>query len=368
MRKRNYIIVQFPNQAYVIYKHNDWYHVFDPYPCLPDGREDTSEAGYACWTLFQGFSQAKEKIKSQIVEKAEHYIFYTFEVSSVRTAPKTTVLSQRLLEYDLDRPIKEEQPGKPFHEKDMWLKKDPLPWSRIKANTACGKARGKRENMWHDWDIEYPKDLFSLVGTKHQTSAEFDEKSRGKQTLCNLVVAIGMMEVYDLSEWTASIMDSILTNGDAYFKECIKEIQDDDHEFTFDDLKTNCTIYPYEFEVILTPVVEGTLFLMRSKQFNLYKALKVFCENFACRYGICCITKGDEMEKRFVAFGKVQESEYFMYDCQGFGSPMFLDRQGVSYIMRCKTLKRLLHVMVMTLRGGDFFIFEVDVDNFRSLV
>ncbi|KAF2899351.1 hypothetical protein ILUMI_06824 [Ignelater luminosus] len=368
MRKRNYIIVQFPNQAYVIYKHNDWYHVFDPYACLPNGKEDTSESGHACWTLFQGFNQAKERIKSQIVQKAEHYIFYTFEVSSVRKAPKKTVLSQRLLEYDLDKPVKDEQPGKPFHEKDIWLKKDPVPWSRIKANTASGKVRGKRENMWHDWDIEYSKDLFSLLGTKHQTSVEFDEKSRGKQTLCNLVVAIGMMEVYDLSEWNASIMDSILTNGDAYFKDCINEIKDDDHEFTFDDLKTTCTIYPYEFEVILTPVVEGTIFLMRSKQFNLYKALRVFCDNYACRYGICCVTKGDEIQKRFVAFGKVQENEYFMYDCQCLGSPMFFDRHGVSYIMRCKTIKRLLHVMVMTLRGGDFYIFEVDVDNFRSLI
>lgn len=51
-----------------------------------------------------------------------------------------------------------------------WLTADYLPWSRRTTLAACGKERGNMENMWHNWDIEYPKDLYSLMGNIHQIS------------------------------------------------------------------------------------------------------------------------------------------------------------------------------------------------------
>lgn len=63
--------------------------------------------------------------------------------------------------------------------------------------------------------------------------------------------------------------------------------------------------------------------------------------------------------KRQVAFGKTKELEYFMFDCEAVGAPMFTDGRAVAYILRTTTLNRLIHVLTLTLRGGDFFIFEV---------
>lgn len=83
-----------------------------------------------------------------------------------------------------------------------------------------------------------------------------------------------MTEIYDLSEWNSAVVDSILVNGDNYFTECVKEIGDENYELSMDDLKEECSIFPFSFKVASTPVVEGTMFLVRLTQFNLYKALR----------------------------------------------------------------------------------------------
>lgn len=68
-----------------------------------------------------------------------------------------------------------------------------------------------------------------------------------------------------------------------------------------------------------------------------------------------------------MAFGKTKEREYLMYDCQAHGPPMFPVGTGASYILRCSSLKRLVHVMVVTLRGGDFFLYNVDVGDMKTV-
>lgn len=60
--------------------------------------------------------------------------------------------------------------GKPFHEVVEWLAIDPIPWSRRKPTAANCEYRGRLENLWNIWDVEYPKDLYSLVGNIHQIS------------------------------------------------------------------------------------------------------------------------------------------------------------------------------------------------------
>lgn len=61
------------------------------------------------------------------------------------------------------------------------------------------------------------------------------------------------------------------------------------------------------------------------------------------------------------------ESEYFMFDCECVGSPMFLEGCGVAYVLRMTTLNRLLHVLTLTLRGGDFYIWEVQVSELQPI-
>ena len=239
------------------------------------------------------------------------------------------------------------------------------PWARIGDQTADGKARGNREAKWHHWDIEYSYDLYSLTGNIHQTSKVFDSKNRGKQTLCNFVVAVAMTNIYELSEWSAAILDSILLHGDHYFSTCVKNIAEDNHELGMEDLLESCSVFPYTFKVAYSSVVNGTTFMADVRRFNLYKALRFFFDGYDNRSGVVIAQKGNV--KRLLAFGKTKESEYFVYDCEAMGLPMFSQRQGVSYVLRCTTLVRLLYCLILTLRGGDFFIYEVETYDFNPI-
>ncbi|XP_023310427.1 uncharacterized protein LOC108904110 [Anoplophora glabripennis] len=360
-RKLSYFLIQLPNACYVIHKSQDGvFHVFDPY-----GYPGKGKANKAGWVRFKDSNKLRMGLKRLVKGGREHFSFYNFEVTSVKKAPKDVILSSKLEEYDFLYASRRERFGKPFYEDVEWLKIDPVPWSRKFNKSASGRERGKMDNMWQNWDIEYNKDLFSLIGNIHQSSDRFSEETRGKQTLANLAVAVGMTEIYNLSEWNSAVIDSILVNGDNYFTECIQDISDDDYELSIDDLKEECSIFPFFFMVTFTPVVEGTMFLVRVTQFNLYKALRYFFNQTDKRCGIICVTAGKR--KRQVAFGKLHESEYFMFDCECMGPPMFLDRTGRAYALRTTTLNRLLHVLTLTLRGGDFFIFEVKISDMSSI-
>lgn len=83
-----------------------------------------------------------------------------------------------------------------------------------------------------------------------------------------------MMEIYELTEWNSAVVDSILVNGDSYFTECVKDITEENYEISIDDLKPECSIFPFSFTVTFTPVVEGIMFLVSLSRFNLYKSLR----------------------------------------------------------------------------------------------
>lgn len=55
--------------------------------------------------------------------------------------------------------------------------------------------------------------------------------------MCNLVACIGMLEIYDLTEWNSAVVDSVLVNGNQYFQDCVQGITDEDYELSVDDLK-----------------------------------------------------------------------------------------------------------------------------------
>lgn len=59
---------------------------------------------------------------------------------------------------------------KPYYEDLEWIKTNAVAWSRRYSKAANGRERGKADNMWHNWDVEFGKDLFSLPGNIHQSS------------------------------------------------------------------------------------------------------------------------------------------------------------------------------------------------------
>lgn len=362
-KRKNYFLIQFPHKCYVFHAKDDCYHLFDPYGCASKEKKE-SMAG---WTKYNDLKQLKRNIKKSIPRGGESYNFYTFEVMVVRKARKKEILEHKLHLYDYERRgVKQEKlAGLRFYEDDAWLEVDPLPWSKRMKKTVDGRMRGKPDTMWHNWNIEIPKSLYSLFGTIHQLSEKFSPETRGRQTLANLTVAAAMTDIYDFEQWNAAVLNAILVNGDNYFKECIKDVEDKNYEISVDDLKSDCSIFPYTFKVKFIPVINGTMFLVHPKQFNLYKGLRVFFDTYESRCGIVSVTKGEW--KKHVAFGRTQEREYFMFDCDSFGPPMFLDFDGSSYILRCTSFKRLLHVLTVTLRGGDYYIYHVDVTNFKAM-
>ncbi|KAL1502117.1 hypothetical protein ABEB36_007309 [Hypothenemus hampei] len=374
-KKMSYFLVQFPDSCFVVHKssRDNAFHLFYPQG-LPnankgdntnDEEDNKGNESVAGWLYCGDLKNVKRNLRKKGKKAIEAYDFYTFEIISIRKVPKDMLINYRLNQYDLLKAKKSEQFGKPFYEDAEWLKTDPIPWSYIKGKNPEDKERGHPDSMWHNWNVEYENDLYSLLSNIHQNSDRFLEEHRGKQTLCNLVMCIGMLEIYDLTEWNAAVMDSILVNGNQYFQDCIQDIKDDDYELSIDDLKEDAGIFPFTFKVGFKSIVEGTMFLVRNTQFNLYKALRLFFDHYDRRAAIICCTKSNA--KKHVAFGKTQKHEYYMFETDAHGSPMFLDGFERAYILRMTTLNRLLHVLTLTLRGGDFYLFEVKITEVKPI-
>lgn len=77
--------------------------------------------------------------------------------------------------------------GKPFNEDPEWLLVDPIPWSRKTKYSAYGRVRGCEDNMWNNWDIEYPNDLYSMIAQVTQFDELIPSERRGKGTIFILV-------------------------------------------------------------------------------------------------------------------------------------------------------------------------------------
>lgn len=78
-----------------------------------------------------------------------------------------------------------------------------------------------------------------------------------------MVVATAHLTIYPLCEWSAPILDSILTTGDDYFEQCVKGITAEDYELGIRELKPDFQVFPYKFQLSIKPIVDGTIFTMR---------------------------------------------------------------------------------------------------------
>lgn len=372
--KHKYLLVQFPNCCFVFYKSKKFFHLFDPYGLCTgkaSRKEDESEdkeqeefekehRGKACWLRFETLQQVRNYIHDNTHNSDDSFFFFTVNVANFKKASKW-----RRLEYKLRADKKKKKtkikPLKILNESEDWLEVYPIPWSRMVKHLACGVIRDSPSHKWHFWDVEYPNDLYSLVGTLHQTSRGFSRSSRGKQTIANCIVAIVMTEMYPFINWNTSVLNCIIRNGNAYFTASVGEIKDENYELRIEDFKKSLDVPPYNVRIDYKPLIEGTFYVITPTQYNLSKALRCFFEIYENRHGIIAC-KREGSKTKFLAFGRLMLGEYYMFDCQSIGPPMFLDKfRSASYILRCLSLNRLLHVMTMTLRGGDFFIYQIEI-------
>lgn len=72
----------------------------------------------------------------------------------------------------------------------------------------------------------------------------------------------------------------------------------------------------------------------------------MFFEHTDRRAGIICCTKSGA--KKHVCFGKAQKREYYMFEVDAHGNPMFLEGLERAYILRMTSLNRYQNNMIET--------------------
>lgn len=384
LKRLRYVIVRFISCNVVICQTEGYYHLFDPYaspPPLVDKESDTKkdikkdtknqDAGppkkanqVASWTLYRSLDALIKRIATIVPGNINNPEFYTFELTSVKTAPRHSAMSYRL--SPLFKP--DENPNMPYlrrrkirplvDEKMYWLNIETVPWSRMNYVNDAGFERRTPRTLWKDWDIEFPGDLYSLWGSVHPMDTKFVEAHRGKQYLATCVVALVMTQACNLSAWTGSFLDGIVEMGDKYHKKTMDKLgSSPNHEIAIEDLDTKFDdMFPYSFSVKFEKVIFGFVYNIYPDRFNLSKALVYFFE----KGNIGILTS----PTKNLAFGKYGSS-YFMFDCQSYGAPVFCPGQGASYILKCESINRLIYCMTLTLNirrhGQQFHLYSVNV-------
>ncbi|XP_063827397.1 uncharacterized protein LOC135076859 [Ostrinia nubilalis] len=380
LRRLRYVIIRFPPCSLVICQTEGYYHLFDPYAsAAPEEPKKEGEAKkkdaepkrkanpVASWTLYRSMDALIQRIKKIVPGcpgTTDNPEFYTFELTSVKTAPRHSAMNYRL--SPLFRP--DDNPNLPYlkrrkirpivDEKMYWLNIETIPWSRMNPFNDLGFERKTPRTMWKDWDIEFPGDLYSLWGSVHPLDSKFDAKHRGKQYLATSVVAIVMTQACDLSAWTGSFLDGIVESGDKYHKKCSDKVgSSPNHEIAIEDLDTKFDdMFPYSFSVKFEKVIFGFVYNILPDRFNLSKALVYFFE----KHNLGILTS----PTKNLAFGKYKGS-YFMFDCQSHGAPVFCPGQGAAYMLKCESLNRLIYCITLTLNirrhGQQFHLFNVNV-------
>ncbi|VVC87446.1 unnamed protein product [Leptidea sinapis] len=369
MKRLRYVIVRFPSCSLVICQTEGYYHLFDPYPppsepAKPTETPPRTAGSVASWTLYRDMGALIRRIKT-LTSKPDSPEFFTFELTSVKDAPKRSALNYRL--SPLFKP--DENPNVPYlrrkrilpnvDEKMYWLNIDCIPWSRMSPVNDLGFERKTPKAMWKDWDIEFPGDLYSLWGSVHPLDSKFEEIHRGKQYLATCVVALVMAKSCALSAWTGNFLNGIVENGNGYHKKCHAKIGGQaNYEIKIDDLDTKYDeMYPYSFSVKFEKIIFGFVYNIYPDRFNLSKALAYFFEKN--ELGVLV------SPAKNLAFGKSSGNSYFMFDCQSYGAPVFCPGRGAAYILKCESLNRLIYCITLTLNirrhGQQFHLYSANV-------
>lgn len=382
LRRLRYVMIRFPECTLVVCQSCCYYHLFDPYDSKPSTKKNkNTEAldsemkfkqlrnrgeakNVASWTLFRTLDELIIKIRCLIGSGVNSPEFYTFELTSVKNAPRHAALNYKL--SPLFKP--DENPNarylKPFkrprrlvNEKMYWLNIDPV-WTRTSPVNDLGHMRNTPKSMWKDWDIEFPGDLYSIWGTLHPMDERFSPENQGKQYLATCVIALVMVRTCDLSVWTRSFLDGIVIAGDQYHTAIANKLAGKpNYELTVEDYAGSYDdFYPYQFTAKFDKVIFGFVYNTFPDRFNLSKALALFFE----RSNMGILTSPGKN----LAFGK-QSGSYYMFDCQSRGLPVFGPYKGSAYMLKCESLNRLIYCITMTLNlrshGQQFHLYDANI-------
>lgn len=105
-------MVQFPNCCIVVYKEESVYYLFNPYSWTYKNSDNQENKVNAGWILYTNEKRLRNKVKSFMVKDGRgSYAFYSFEVISLRKAPKKVLIGHKLQKYEPDKQPKQEVMG-----------------------------------------------------------------------------------------------------------------------------------------------------------------------------------------------------------------------------------------------------------------
>jgi hypothetical protein len=212
-----------------------------------------------------------------------------------------------------------------------------LPWSRQFNCNFSGLERNTPTTKWKEFDIELENCLYSLWGKDHPNMMKFG-RSAGKQHLGVAAMSLLMATCYPIDEWTSAVLDQINLYGTKYYEKSV----DGNPELKVTKLAETFKIANFDFQIKVDSKLAGFFYDHRPEKLNLSKALEHFFLESEQTAGIL------QSGERFLAIGK-SGRDYYMFDCQAFGTPLFLEGEGFTYLLRCCSLRVLLQCLIVTI-------------------
>ncbi|KAH8365777.1 hypothetical protein KR093_004368 [Drosophila rubida] len=401
LNTRKYLMIFTPNGCYALF-HDEFYHLFDPYASMetcggeeeedadaggdeeeggdgkkkkkkcPKGPKRFPERNTASWVLFADDDAMLEYIDKRTSQsdwkEQSQYMFYVVDVLSYKKAAPNTRILQLLTDLSVPMTCNNKHYGAPEYEICAtneslgWLElENCLPvWSRMNRRNTAGKYRNLPLSKLKKYDVEIEGRLWSLWGNLHPEAPVFEDLNRGRQYLGIYVIACCAASVYNLMDWSAQLLDTLVVSGDKYFTESIAQINKEDYEFSLENLNIDCALEAINFVVHIEHVCYGKLYRVPAfNRMNLSEALIYFFSHY--QYGIVMVRK----RALAIGFCPGHDGGYFMYDCQEKDQPLFPKQQGASYLLRTRHLQVLLYCIVVTLNvpfyNIDFSIHKVEM-------
>ncbi|KAL7734782.1 hypothetical protein ACLKA6_011068 [Drosophila palustris] len=398
LNTRKYLMIFTPNGCYALY-HDEFYHLFDPYASMdlgggeeedngaggdeedegegkkkkcPKGPKRYPERNTASWVLFADVDSMFQYIDKRCAapdwKEQNQYMFYVVDILSYKKAAPNARILQLLTDLSVPMTCSNKQYGHPEYEICAtneslgWLElENCLPvWSRMNRRNTAGKYRNLPLSKLKKYDVEIEGRLWSLWGNLHPEAPVFEDLNRGRQYLGIYVIACCAASVYNLMDWSAQLLDTIVVSGDKYFQESAEQINKEDYEFSLENLNIDCSLEAMNFVVHIEHVCYGKLYRVPEfNRMNLSEALIYFFSHY--QYGIVMVRK----RALAIGFCPGHDGGYFMYDCQEKDQPLFPKQQGASYLLRTRHLQVLLYCIVVTLNvpfyNIDFSIHKVEM-------
>ncbi|EDV96984.1 uncharacterized protein LOC6558054 [Drosophila grimshawi] len=404
LNTRKYLMIFTPNGCFALY-HDEFYHLFDPYASMdkpgeeeeeadddangagggdeegdgkkkkkkcPKGPKRYPERNTASWVLFADVDNMLKYMDKRCAQpdwkEQNQFMFYVVDVLSYKKAAPNARILQLLTDLSIPMTCSSRQYGRPEYEICAtneslgWLElENCLPvWSRMNRRNTAGKYRNLPLSKLKKYDIEIDGRLWSLWGNLHPEAPVFEDGVRGRQYLAIYVIACCAASVYNLMDWSAQLLDTIVVSGTKYFKESVSQITKEDYEFSVENLNIDCALETINFVVHIEHVCFGKLYRVPTfNRMNLSEALIYFFSHY--QFGIVMVRK----RALAIGFCPGHDGGYFMYDCQEKDQPLFPKQQGASYLLRTRHLQVLLYCIVVTLNvpfyNIDFSIHKVEM-------